>query len=147
MKQDTLKIAIDTANFIQQNIPYIMQQISVLKPLILGLVFLLLTDFLTGIRKAKHKGEAISSKGFRRSIGKLNDYSLAIVASQVFTWMFTLDFTLSYYVALFICGIELKSIWENVSETTGVDIIGYFKGFIPDPKSIFKGKKDKGKEQ
>jgi len=52
MKQDTLKIAIDTANFIQQNIPYIMQQISVLKPLILGLVFLLLTDFLTGIRKS-----------------------------------------------------------------------------------------------
>jgi len=147
MKQDTLKIAIDTANFISQNLPYIIKQVCVLKPLILGLIFLLVTDFLTGIRKAKHKGDQINSKGFRRTIGKLNDYSLAIVASQVFTWMFALDFTLSYYVALFICGIELKSIWENVSETTGVDIIGYFKGFIPDPKSIFKGRKDKGKEQ
>jgi hypothetical protein len=86
--------------------------------------------------------EKINSKGFRRTLGKFNDYSFAIVSSQVFTWSFSLDFTLSYYVALFVCGIELKSIWENVSETTGVDIIGYFKGFLPNPKDMFK-KKDK----
>ena len=142
MNQDTIKFVVDTTNYITKNMPYILEQISILKPLILGLVFLLTVDFLTGIRKAKHKGEDINSKGFRKTLGKFNDYSLAIVSSQVFTWMFALDFTLSYYVALFICGIELKSIWENVSETTGVDIVGYFKGFIPNPKDMFK-KKDK----
>jgi hypothetical protein len=52
--------------------------------------------------------------------------------------MLDLEFTLSYYVALFVCGIELKSIFENVSQTTGVDIIGYFKGFIPNPKDMLK---------
>jgi len=142
MNQDTLKFVVDTTNYFTKNLPYILQQISILKPLILGLIFLLTVDFLTGIRKAKHKGDQINSKGFRKTLGKFNDYSLAIVSSQVFTWMFALDFTLAYYVALFICGIELKSIWENVSETTGVDIVGYFKGFIPNPKDMFK-KKDK----
>ena len=134
MNPDSLLIAIDTANFIAKNLPYVIEQLCILKPIILGLVFLLCADFTTGVRKAKHLGEKINSKGFRRTLGKFNDYSFAIVSSQVFTWAFSLDFTLSYYVALFICGIELKSIWENVSETTGVDIIGYFKGFIPMPK-------------
>ena len=104
----------------------------------MGLSFMLLIDFITGLRKAKHLGEKINSKGFRRTISKMNDYCLAIVGSQIFTWMFDLDFTLSYYVALFICGIELKSIYENVSQTTGVNIIGYFKGFIPTPKDFLK---------
>ena len=35
----------------------------------------------------------------------------------------------------------LKSIYENVSQTTGVNIVGYFKGFIPTPKDFLK--KDK----
>jgi hypothetical protein len=143
MEQDTIKILVDTTNFIARNMPYIAEQLCILKPIIGALIFLLCADFITGIRKAKHIGEKINSKGFRRSLGKFNDYALAITSSQVFTWAFNLDFTLSYYVAIFICGIELKSVWENVSATTGVNIIGYFKGFIPDPKSMFKGKNDK----
>jgi len=137
---DSLTITADSLNYIAQLMPQIKEQLCILKPLIIGLTFLLTVDLITGIRKAKSLGETIHSKGFRRSISKLNDYSLAIVSSQVFTWMFDLDFTLSYYIALFICGIELKSIWENVSQTTGVDIIGYFKGFIPNPKDMFKKK-------
>jgi len=135
---DSLRLANDSLNFFMQVLPEIKQQLCILKPLIIGLSFMLLVDFLTGIRKAKHLGEKINSKGFRRTISKMNDYCLAIVSSQVFTWMFDLDFTLSYYVALFICGIELKSVYENVSQTTGVNIIGYFKGFIPMPKDLIK---------
>ncbi len=137
---DSLRIASDSLNYFLKVLPEIKQQLCVLKPLIIGLSFLLIADLITGVRKAKSLGEKIHSKGFRRSISKLNDYGLAIISSQVFTWMFDLDFTLSYYVALFICGIELKSIWENVSQTTGVDIIGYFKGFIPNPKEMLKKK-------
>jgi phage-related holin len=137
---DSLRIASDSLNYFLKVLPEIKQQLCVLKPLIIGLSFLLIADLITGVRKAKAIGEKIHSKGFRRSISKLNDYGLAIISSQVFTWMFDLNFTLSYYVALFICGIELKSIWENVSQTTGVDIIGYFKGFIPNPKEMLKKK-------
>jgi len=116
----------------------IKHQLFILKPLIICLSFLLLVDFMTGVRKAKALKEKIQSRGFRRTISKMNDYCLAIISSQVFTWMLDLEFTLSYYVAMFVCGIELKSIFENVSQTTGVDIIGYFKGFIPNPKDILK---------
>jgi phage-related holin len=138
---DSLRLSSDSLNYFFKFLPEIKQQLCILKPLIMGLSFMLLIDFITGLRKAKHLGEKINSKGFRRTISKMNDYCLAIVGSQIFTWMFDLDFTLSYYVALFVCGIELKSIYENVSQTTGVNIIGYFKGFIPTPKDFLK--KDK----
>lgn len=141
MNPDSLKIVINTTNYLPKGTTEIIEQINIVKPMIIGLFFLLLCDFITGIRKAKSLKQQINSGGFRRSISKMNDYSIAIVSSQVFTWVFTLDFTLSYYIALFICGIELKSIWENVSQTTGVNIIGYFKGFIPDPKTLLKKSK------
>jgi len=135
---DSLVITADSLNYFMKVLPEFKQQLCILKPLIICLSFLLLIDFLTGVRKAKALKVKIQSNGFRRTISKMNDYCLAIIASQVFTWMLDLDFTLSYYVALFVCGIELKSIFENVSQTTGVDIIGYFKGFIPNPKDILK---------
>jgi hypothetical protein len=135
---DSLRVASDSLNYFMQILPEIKQQLNVLKPLIICLSFLLLVDFLTGVRKAKAKGEKIISGGFRRTINKMNDYCLAIIASQVFTWSLDLEFTLSYYVALFVCGIELKSVYENVSQTTGVNIVGYIKGFIPNPMDIIK---------
>lgn len=135
---DSLRLASDSLNYFFKILPEIKQQLCILKPLIICLSFLLLVDFLTGVRKARALKEKIQSRGFRRTISKMNDYCLAIISSQVFTWMLDLDFTLSYYVALFVCGIELKSIYENVSQTTGVNIIGYFKGFIPTPKDFIK---------
>jgi phage-related holin len=135
---DSLTITADSLNYFMKVLPEIKQQLFILKPLIICLSFLLLVDFLTGVRKAKALKEKIQSRGFRRTISKMNDYCLAIISSQVFTWMLDLEFTLSYYVAMFVCGIELKSIFENVSQTTGVDIIGYFKGFIPNPKDLLK---------
>ncbi len=135
---DSLRVANDSLNYFFKVLPEIKQQLCILKPLIICLSFLLLVDFLTGVRKARALKEKIQSRGFRRTISKMNDYCLAIISSQVFTWMLDLDFTLSYYVALFVCGIELKSIFENVSQTTGVNIIGYFKGFIPTPKDLIK---------
>jgi phage-related holin len=135
---DSLTLTADSLNYFMKVLPEIKQQLCILKPLIICLSFLLLVDFMTGVRKAKALKEKIQSRGFRRTISKMNDYCLAIISSQVFTWMLDLEFTLSYYVAMFVCGIELKSIFENVSQTTGVDIIGYFKGFIPNPKDILK---------
>ncbi len=140
LTSDTLLLAKDSLNYFVKVLPQIKEQLCILKPLIICLSFLLIVDFMTGVRKAKSLNEKIQSKGFRRTINKMNDYCLAIISSQVFTWMLSLEFTLSYYVALFVCGIELKSIFENVSQTTGVDIIGYFKGFIPNPKDMFKKK-------
>lgn len=115
-------------------------QLQILKNFITALMFLLAADFVTGTRKAKSQGKPLTSQGFRRSVNKFIEYSIAILSAHIFTWLFSLDITLSYYVALYVCGIELKSIFENVSETTGVGIKEYFQGFIPNVKDFIKKK-------
>ncbi len=119
----------------------LVEQFEVLKYYITALVFLLVADFVTGTRKAKSLKLPITSTGFRRSISKFIEYSIAIISSHVFTWLFKLDITLSYYVAIYICGTELYSIWENVSQTTGTNIKDYILGFFPSIKDFMKKKK------
>jgi phage-related holin len=117
-------------------------QLQILKYYITALIFLLVADFVTGTRKAKSKGLAITSTGFRRSVSKFIEYSIAILSSHIFTWLFDLDITLSYYVAIYVCGTELYSIWENVSQTTGTNIKDYIAGFFPNIKDLIKKKQN-----
>lgn len=119
------------------------KEIEAMKMLIIGIFILLLLDLITGIRKARFKKESITSSGLRRTVSKLLEYSIAILASQVFTFVFKLDLTLSYYVALFIATIELKSIFENISETTGVDIWKGVRRLIPSFTQLEEEKKKK----
>jgi phage-related holin len=119
------------------------KQVDIMKPLIAGLFILLALDLITGIRKAALNKQAITSGGLRKSISKFLEYSIAILASQVFTFVFKLDITLSYYVALFIATIELKSIFENISETTGVDLWKGIRKLIPSLSQLEEEKKKK----
>lgn len=119
------------------------KQIDIMKPLIAGLFILLFLDLITGIRKAALNKQAITSGGLRKSISKFLEYSIAILASQVFTFVFKLDITLSYYVALFVATIELKSIFENISETTGVDLWKGIRKLIPSLSQLESDKKKK----
>lgn len=123
------------------------KQIEAMKMLIIGLFIFLLLDLITGIRKARLNKQAITSSGLRRSINKFIEYSIAILASQVFTYIFKLDLTLSYYVALFICTIELKSIFENISETTGVDLWKGIRKLIPSLSQLESEKKKKKEKE
>lgn len=123
------------------------KQIEAMKMLIIGLFIFLLLDLITGIRKARLNKQAITSSGLRRSINKFIEYSIAILASQVFTYIFKLDLTLSYYVALFICTIELKSIFENISETTGVDLWKGIRKLIPSLSQLESDKKKKKEKE
>lgn len=123
------------------------KEIEAMKMLIVGLFIFLLFDLITGIRKARLNKQAITSGGLRRSISKFIEYSIAILASQVFTYIFKLDLTLSYYVALFICTIELKSIFENISETTGINLWKVVKKVIPSISQLEEEKKEKKKKE
>ena len=123
------------------------KEIDVMKPLIVGLFIFLLLDLITGIRKARINKQAITSLGLRKSISKFLEYSIAILASQVFTFIFKLDITLSYYVALFIATIELKSIFENISETTGINIWKVVRKLIPSISQLEEEKKKKKEDK
>jgi len=122
------------------------KEINVMKPLIVGLFIFLLLDLITGIRKASINKQAITSLGLRKSLSKFLEYSIAILASQVFTFIFKLDITLSYYVALFIATIELKSIFENISETTGINLWKVVRKLIPSISQLEEEKKKKKEE-
>jgi hypothetical protein len=122
------------------------KEIDVMKPLIVGLFIFLLLDLITGIRKATINKQAITSLGLRKSLSKFLEYSIAILASQVFTFIFKLDITLSYYVALFIATIELKSIFENISETTGINLWKVVRKLIPSISQLEEEKKKKKEE-
>jgi len=123
------------------------KEIDVMKPLIVGLFIFLLLDLITGIRKASINKQAITSLGLRKSLSKFLEYSIAILASQVFTFIFKLDITLSYYVALFIATIELKSIFENISETTGINLWKFVRKLIPSISQLEEEKKKKKEKE
>jgi phage-related holin len=123
------------------------KEINVMKPLIVGLFIFLLLDLITGIRKATINKQAITSLGLRKSLSKFLEYSIAILASQVFTFIFKLDITLSYYVALFIATIELKSIFENISETTGINLWKFVRKLIPSISQLEEEKKKKKEKE
>lgn len=123
------------------------KEINVMKPLIVGLFIFLALDLITGIRKARINKQAITSLGLRKSLSKFLEYSIAILASQVFTYIFKLDITLSYYVALFIATIELKSIFENISETTGINLWKFVRKLIPSISQLEEEKKKKKEKE
>jgi len=78
-------------------------------------------DLISGVRKAKQRGEIRTSYGLRRTVDKaLRYYSLMIIA-------FLFDCIITFYVqypvatfvfAAFLFAIELKSIWENADTKT-----------------------------
>lgn len=104
--------------------------------LILPLVFIGL-DFWSGIRKAKERGEAITSDGWKRTVNKVCKYYNAILAMTFidFVQMLPMWYVDTYYdwtipvfpflTALAVIGvgaIEVKSILEKSDEKTRKDI-------------------------
>ena len=104
--------------------------------LILPLVFIAL-DFWSGIRKAKERGERITSDGWKRTVSKICKYYNAVLAMTVIDMVQMLPFWYidTYYdwnVPVFpfmsalavvaVGAIEVKSILEKSDEKTRKDI-------------------------
>ncbi len=91
-------------------------------------VAFVIIDFITGVQAAKHAGEyerEKASKGWRRTGVKASQYFMLILAAHGLVVVFSIPtqwFPLVYIAAFFIAITELKSISENVAETTGTDI-------------------------
>lgn len=76
----------------------------------------MILDFITGVRKASLRGEATTSRGFRRTAEKASQYFLpmmCLTAIDVITSIY-LDYPyLTATMGAFNIYIELRSIWEN----------------------------------
>lgn len=101
----------------------------------------MLIDLRSGIQKAKRLGLARTSKGFRMTIIKINQYLLLMMLLSlvdisktlvgflnIFGWR---DMPwLTFLGAIVICLIELKSVWENTQRGNKKEIAEAVRGLI-----------------
>lgn len=87
---------------------------------------LVLCDFITGIQAARHRGEALFSTGFKRTVVKITLYCMAIMLSHGMDLVFFAPKGLSFDLVWVVAGIigltEFKSNLENIAVVTGIDI-------------------------
>ena len=90
------------------------------KDIVLVLLIFILVDFLSGVWAARKRGEKIRSGGFRKTLTKFLWYTIALILSFMMEKTFNLSWSnLSAIIGGFICFIELKSIFENITVITG----------------------------
>ncbi|HWR32077.1 MAG TPA: phage holin family protein, partial [Chitinophagaceae bacterium] len=114
--------------------------------LIAAVFILVLIDFITGITKAKLKGVARTSQGYRKTVIKLMQYVVAIIiflgggyflkqaippnAEGQMLQVANILQQASSYVMLFVIYIEVSSIFENLYE---IDSKSPFSRFFINP--------------
>lgn len=111
----------------------ISQKLGIIIFIYVGVFVVVMLDLWSGVRKAKKRGEFRSSSGYRRTVEKLAKYYNLIFALTVtdlmqmgFLWQHNTDngarFPLLPFIticgALFICIIEIKSIFEANDKKT-----------------------------
>jgi phage-related holin len=97
----------------------------------MGISFLVLIDFVTGMVAAYKRGEAITSRKMRPTITKGMGYMLAILAAHIFQKHFLPTIEVMKIVSGLIAFIELKSLDENLKDMTGKSL---FKQFFKEGK-------------
>ncbi len=99
-------------------------------PIIIFTGVLIFSDTATGIWAAMKRKEKITSRALGRTATKIVLYSAVILL----TFGFEVFFPALQYVHMgqiasgYICLVELKSIYENVSSITGLDIWSHLVG-------------------
>lgn len=108
-----------------------------LKSTILAIFFIILIDFITGIWASIKLKIPITSKQMRNSIGKFTAYILCIIAAHIFQETFGLkDANITKAASFFIAFIELKSVIENVSKITEINLWNKIKSVLSGKKSF-----------
>ena len=86
------------------------------------LIFILI-DFISGVWAAKKRKETLESRKFRKTLTKFLWYTIALILCYMMEKTFNLSWSnLSGIIGGFICFIELKSIFENITHITGEPI-------------------------
>jgi phage-related holin len=100
-------------------------------PFIFCVVFLVLFDMYTGIKKARRKKEPIRSRNMYRTVEKMLTYISLIIAAEMVNVVFQMPMNLTYIIALPVAMTELYSIMENTEAVSGANIIERIKALVP----------------
>ena len=124
----------------------ILSHIVIFAGLYIAVLFAILADLAAGYRKAKKNGFLRSSKGLRRTVKKIAEYynlmfvvSIIDIVQMVAIWQGnfpipTMPF-FSFAATIFLCFIELKSIYERKNEKERADIEEVAKFIVKTAKS------------
>lgn len=110
-------------------------------PFILVAFGLILVDAITGIIAAKKNGDKITSRGFYRTVEKIVVYAGAILSCEAVHVVFLPSVPITYGASLAIVMTELKSVLENTTIVSGVDILSQIKGMLPKQNKEDQGNK------
>lgn len=115
-------------------------------------LFAILADLWSGVRKAKKNGIARSSYGYKRTIDKLARYYNVLLALSVVDAMqiaslwyleqyYAIKFPMFPFITLIgaigVCLIEIKSIYEKAEDKVRIENVGLLAGKIAsNPKDI-----------
>ena len=126
-----LYYVIKMKNYILNNISlfltFLVVYFSPAYPIMLGIGFLVMMDFITGMVAAKKRGELITSKKMRPTVMKGFGYMASILIAFVVQKVFLTEMEVMKIVSGLIAMIELKSLDENILDITGKSV---FKQFL-----------------
>lgn len=113
-------------------IQYIIFFFSPITTLLVAVGTMVVFDFFTGVFAAKRRGEKIVSGGFYRTFVKFTLYTIGILATRLLEVFFKeqIKVPFSSLLAGFIFVIEYKSVMENISKATGVNVWEFVKDKI-----------------
>lgn len=111
---------------------YLMFFFSPIGWLVVALGIMVSFDWVTGIVAASKNGERIVSGGFFRTFVKFFLYAIGIIATRMMEVMLDgkINIPFASLLAGFIFLIEYKSVMENISKATGVDVWQFIKDKI-----------------
>lgn len=97
--------------------------------LVLSVGVMISFDWITGVLAAKKQGERIVSGGFFRTFVKFSMYAIGIVSTRMLEIILQDKISIPFasLLAGFIFVIEYKSVMENISKATGVDVWEFIK--------------------
>ena len=105
--------------------------------ILIPIFFLMLIDLYTGVMKSKKAGNAVTSRGFRKTIEKFNIYMMAVISAHIVTYFFVKSMYLSFVVAGAIAMVELYSVFENVYALTGINLVKVLRQLLQKKNSWY----------
>jgi len=111
---------------------FLLSFVTPIVPMLVLTGVLIFCDAVTGVWRAVKTNQKITSKKLGGTVNKFVLYSLAILLTHGVETVFTaLQFIhMTQIAAGFICMVELKSVYENISDITGLNIWKYLSSRV-----------------
>lgn len=139
MKREILQINSILGDWKIVALQYVIFFFSPIAWLVVGVGVMVTFDWIAGVAVAKKRREKIMSGGIYRTFIKFMLYSIGIVATRFMEILLRdqIQIPFASLLAGFILVIEYKSVMENISIATGVNLWTWIKDKIGDihPKS------------